>query len=313
MNKSQISKALIFLFIVVILDQTTGLILRSLYFQQKTGQNRQLNYVFSQCKADVLIFGNSRAQHHYISPLISETLKLSCYNAGQDGGHSILLPLAQIKVLTDRYSPKIIIVELSPDDIMKFNGAYERLSILLPYYKKYPDVCPLIFLRSPFERIKLISAIYPFNSDVINIIRFNTNTNAARKKDVDGYVPLKGVMSIDMLRPEPQTGEEKIPVVDANMVNALVTIVRICKGKSINLFVINSPIYHAFNKKQISASFAAEQFLEIIKYYKINYLDFSSDPNFTGHFEWFKDEEHLNEKGAKIFSTLVIDKLLQTI
>lgn len=316
-NISRVIKIVVFIFIVAITDKGLGLILRKLYFSQTAGQNSSLNYVFSKCNADILIFGNSRAQHHYDSRIISAALKMSCYNAGQDGGHSILLPYALINVATERFSPKIIILEFFTEGIVHYPGDYDRLSILLPYYKEYPEIRSIILLHSPYERIKLMSSIYPFNSDIINIIGFNTNTGEARKNDFEGYVPLKEVLNIDMLKPQPEiVNQSEIrtqSVVDTNMVKALENIIRLCKGKNISLFIITSPVFHTVNEKQSPPSPVAELSLEIIHRSKVNYLDFSFNPTFIGHFEWFADKNHLNEAGSKVFSNMLIDSIGKTI
>jgi hypothetical protein len=305
-NISRVIKIVVFIFIVVITDKGLGHILSRLYFNQKEGENHTLNYVLSECNADVLIFGNSRAQHHYDPRIIKAALNMSCYNAGEDGGHSIIFPYAQIKIITERYSPKIIILEFS--GINNFQGAYDRLSILLPYYKEYPEIRSIIQLRSRFERIKLLSSIYPFNSNVIDIIRFHTNI----PEDFDGYIPLKKMLDIDLLKPEPEIvrqSEIRALVADTNMVNALENIIRLCKNKSISLFIITSPNFHKVNDKQSPLFPAAELALDIIHRNQVNYLDFSYNPVFAGHPEWFADEVHLNEEGSKIFSNMVTDSI----
>jgi len=305
-NISRVIKIVVFIFIVVITDKGLGHILSKLYFNQNEGEIHTLNYVLSECNADVLIFGNSRAQHHYDSRIIKAALNMSCYNAGEDGGHSIIFPYAQIKIITERYSPKIIILEFS--GVNDFPGAYDRLSILLPYYKKYPEIRPLIRLRNRFERIKLMSSIYPFNSNVIDIIRFHTNI----PEDFDGYIPLKKILDIDLLKPEPEIvrqSEIRTLVADTNMVNALENIIRLCKSKNISLFIITSPNFHTVNDKQSPLSPAAERALDIIHRNQVNYLDFSFNPVFVGHSEWFADKVHLNEEGAKIFSNMVTDSI----
>lgn len=316
-NISRLTKVVVFIFIVVITDKGLGLILRKLYFNQSLGQNSTLNHVFSNCNADVLIFGNSRAQHHYDTRIISNALKMSCYNAGQDGGHSIILPYAQIKVLTERYSPKIIILEFSPENVVHFTGIYDGLYILLPYYKEYPEISSLILLRGSYESIKLLSSIYPFNSNIINIIRFNTNYHAERKKDYDGYVPLKRVMSNDMVKPIIETETEKEnrtqSFVEANLVKALENIIYLCKMKDISLFIITSPIFHTHYDKRNPQSAASKLSLEIISRNQVKYLDFSFDTAFCGHFEWFSDRGHLNEVGSKVFSNMLIDSISKII
>jgi hypothetical protein len=306
---SRIIKIVIFILLITITDQVVGLILRKLYFNQKTGANHALTYTFRDCKADILIFGASQAQHNFDSRIISDSLKMSCYNAGQDGGHSIILQYAQIKVITKRYSPKIIILDFHPDRVVHFAGDYDRLSILLPYYKDFPEIRSLILLRSPYERVKLMSAIYPFNSNVINIIRFNTNTHAARKQDFEGYVPLKEVMNIHTLKQKHEVAAQSVSVVDSNMVNALKNIIHICKEKNIFLFIISSPIFHTVNEKQSLPSSVSKMSLDIIHSNKVNYVDFSFDSTFAGHFEWFKDRVHLNDDGAKVFTNKLADML----
>ena len=304
-NFSRIFKVLFFISLIVIIDQFVGRILRKLYFHQKTGQNYSLSYTFINCTADILIFGASQAQHNYDSRIISDSLKMTCYNAGQDGGHSILLQYAQIKVITARYIPKIIILEFTTDNIVKLPVAYEKLSILLPYYSLYPELDELIRLRSSFESVKLLSAIYPFNSNVINILRYNTTSHSARKKDYDGYIPLNGKMNIDMLKNLQKPLTEPELFVDTNMVNALIHIIDICKKKNITLEIVSSPHYHNINDKRNPPSSIATIALDIIRKNDANYLNLTFDSAFAGHLNWFKDKVHLNQEGAKIFSSKI--------
>jgi hypothetical protein len=307
-KKSQALRIICFLLVLAFTDQITGLVLRKLYFSQKAGQNANLNYSFQKCKADILIFGNSRAQHHYDSRILSDCLNLSCYNAGIDGGHSILLPYAQIKVITERYLPKIIILEFKPTGVVHYEGDYDRLSVLLPYYDEYPELRKLILLRSPAEKIKLFSAIYPFNSDIIDILRFNTNYRSITKYDFNGYIPLKSdALNIGKSKTQPQKQVQSI--VDTNMIIALKNIISLCKEKNITLYILNSPSFHNLNEIQSPPSPIAKMTLDIIYQNKVNFLDFSFDTNFIGKVDLFKDMEHLNDKGATKYSLIIADIL----
>ncbi len=310
-RKVQALKVFCFLLIVVVVDQVAGQILHKLYFKQKTGQNANLNYTLQECNANILIFGNSRAQHHYDSRIIADSFKMSCYNAGLDGGHSILMQYAQIKAITNRYIPKIIILEFHPNSIVRYTGDYDKLSILLPYYNDYPEFKPFILLRSPYEKIKLLSAIYPFNSNIVNIIRYNTNTHAARKKDFDGFVPIYDkVMKLGILDNVPEIVKES--VADTNMINALKNLIFLCIEKNISLFIISSPIFHTANTKQDITTFAAKISLDIIQQNNVNYIDLSYDSTFTKRLEYFADNLHLNDKGAEVFTTMVVEKIRNT-
>ena len=147
MNQKKYFRAFVFILIIVSLDQVSGTILRRLYFSQKNGQNYALTFVFSNCSSPVIVFGNSRAQHHYDPSILANSLGMRCFNAGQDGGHSILLAYAQIQVLLNRYLPKIIILEFDPLSIESRPEDYAKLSILLPYCKPYPEIDTLVWLR----------------------------------------------------------------------------------------------------------------------------------------------------------------------
>ena len=303
-SRQQIFKIIFFLLALALADQVTGYVLRKLYFTQKSGQQASLDYSLNKCNADILIFGNSRAQHHYDPRILQDSLHLSCYNAGMDGGHSLLMQYAQIKVITARYTPKIIILEFLPDNIGSLDNVYEKLSILLPYYKEYPYLQSLILLRGPFEKVKLISSVYPFNSDLLNIVRYNTNTQSARKKDIEGYVPLKEVMSLEMTEAKPDPMKNSI--VDTNMVSSLKNIIRICKEKNISLYIISSPFFQNENEKINPVSIPAKLAIEILRQNNIDYLDLSGDASFIHKRVWFTDKGHLNKIGASRFSSIIV-------
>lgn len=303
----RILKLLFFFVILIISDQVIGKLLRYLYFNQETGPQKTLTYVLSEVKSDILIFGNSRAQHQYDSRIFSDSLKMSCYNAGQDGGHSILLPEAQINIILKRYTPKMIILEFDPLS-MEFNKQdYEKLSILLPYEKEFPELRPLLLQRSPLENLKLTSAIYPFNSNIINLIRFNTSTKAARRKDFNGYVPILNkvidISLLDLPNNESTSSERRVYNEDPNKIKALENIINICSQKGIRLVIINSPVFYVQNEASFVPTESFTEVLNIIRENNIDFLDFTRDPFFRSRTDLFADVMHLNDKGAKIFTS----------
>jgi hypothetical protein len=139
---------------------------------------------------------------------------------------------------------------------------------------------------------------------VINIIGFNTKIQSAKKQDFEGYIPLKDKgMNFGLLKKEPEMIFHSIP--DTNKINALKNIIHICQEKKIELFIISSPIFHEMSDKRPDPSFAAKQVLEIFKNESVNYYDFTYDSLFNLHMEWFKDQAHLNDKGAAVFTNIL--------
>jgi hypothetical protein len=135
------------------------------------------------------------------------------------------------------------------------------------------------------------------------------NIHTENIQDYDGYVPIKdGVMTAGMAKAEP--GFVTNSIIDTNMVDALKGIIRICKEKNITLYVVNSPIYHGINDAKRSLTPAGKLAIDILKENNVKYYDFTYDTAFAGHMEWFGDVNHLNDNGAKIFTNLVADKII---
>jgi hypothetical protein len=226
------------------------------------------------------------------------------------------LSYAEIKVATERYSPKIIILEFYPTGILHYEGDYDRLSILLPYYHDYPEIRPIILMRSPYERLKLMSSIYPYNSNIINIIGFNTKA-AELRRSYDGYVPLNEFLNDNMLKPLPEIHDQSWvdvkKAIDPYMIKSLENIIDLCKEKNITLFIINSPVFHETNEIARTLPEIAQISLEIIHRNNVNFIDLSDEPTFAGHPELFADKAHLNYKGAKIFSNMLATKIAKTL
>src|SRR5688572_26843702 len=95
-----------FLIILYLFDFAIGNILRIFYFRQASGVTSRITYAMEKSKAPGLIFGSSRASHHFVSDSLSASLRIPFYNAGKDG-QSIFYHYAMLKVILNRYTPDI--------------------------------------------------------------------------------------------------------------------------------------------------------------------------------------------------------------
>ena len=75
----------IFVFTFFVLDALAGWLLRHYYFTQHSGSMYRTTYSMESATHDILIFGTSRATHHYKPEVFERTLGMTCYNAGKDG------------------------------------------------------------------------------------------------------------------------------------------------------------------------------------------------------------------------------------
>jgi hypothetical protein len=285
---------------VFLFDFAIGRTLRYFYFNEISGLHYRTTYSLEQSNAALLIFGASRANHHYIPEIFEDSLRVSFYNTGRDG-INIFYQLAVLKSILCRYTPKIIILDYS-DAFSMDQESYDRLSSLLPYYKTHKEIRNIVALKSPFENIKQLSEIYPFNSQILTIGIGNLEINKTRKSDNKGYVPLYNEW------------KDKIVVIDniksyqknLNKVSALHEFLRDGKKSGAKVFLIYSPIFQKFNRNP-----DVEICREIGSQEKIPFWDFSHDTTFLKNSSLFQDISHLNYKGATIFSKMVVTRIKQ--
>lgn len=293
-------KLSLFFLLIFALDFTIGNTLRYFFFKQESGLQYRATFAIEKTKADILIFGSSRACHHYIPSTFEQQTGLSCYNAGRYGS-PILYHLAVLKGVLKRYHPKMIVLDLNLQDFEERAGSYDVLSSLLPYYKTHPEMRYIIEMRGKYERLKLISNIYPFNSEMLTIAIGNTELNKKRQNDIAGFVPLTGKWDgiVEDYR-FPQNYK-----LDGNKVQAFKTFITDCKKANVKLFVVCSPY---LSKNRIKES-TIEMGRAITQENEIPFFDYS---NFKPLLKTglYQDFPHLNQDGAKLFSDLVVADIL---
>ena len=293
---------LIFVFLVFSLDYIAGQVLRHYYFQQKSGVLYATTYSLEAAKEDLLIFGSSRANRHYVPETFENDLKMSYYNAGRDGA-GILYHTAVLSAILKRYRPKIIILDLNLTEFRKSSYPYDKLAFLLHYHQTHPEVRPIVDLRSRHEKLKLLSQIYPFNSCLIDIVLGNMKTDKEGRPENKGYSPLfKGwplpIQEVDY------SNDNKI---DPVLVGYFGKFVSRAIDNGIQLYVIVSPSYRRFKGTSLSVKIAEEICLKN----KVPFWDYSQSEYFLERRDFFQDTLHLNHEGALEFSKMVAQRIKQ--
>lgn len=288
----------IVVFIVFVFDFAIGRTLRYFYFKETSGIHFRTTYAMETTKTDLLVFGSSRANHHYVPKVFEDSLKMTFYNTGRDG-NGIFFQTAILKSILKRYIPKVIILDYA-GDFVKGAEAYDRMNSLLPYYRTHKEIRNIIELKSPFERIKLISEVYPFNSQILTISIGNLEINKKRKYDNRGYVPLYG----EWQRKIDSIVTFTAYVVDSNKLTALREFLNIAKKSGAKVFVIYSPVFQKFNRRQ-----EIDICRDACAFENVPLWDFSKDTLFLDNKHLFQDVDHLNYNGAVIFSNMVTKRI----
>lgn len=289
--KAFVKGFIIFVILLIIVDRLIGNVFKYYYFKQKSGVLYQTTYVIDSTKASVLVFGSSRANHHYIPAIFENKLHMTFYNCGRDNCNLIYYA-AVISAVLERYTPKQIILDLIPYELSLSEDG--KLSPLLPYQDN-PAVKPFLKFNSKFEDFKLLSTEYPYNSLLGTII----TGNLSHSDKQEGYIELDKVMPS-----RKKAAFESQPVIAARA-RILNDLFKKLYAKNIKVAVVISPAYCVFDRNDENAK-TIEQLSD--KYKNIQFFNYENNPAFDNN-KLYQDNFHLNGTGAQKFSMTLAQKL----
>jgi|688.fasta_scaffold07037_9 hypothetical protein len=288
-NGEILKKGLLFVLIIALIDVVSGFVFDSLYRSSKSGVAYQENYVFNKTNDSILIFGSSRAAFHYIPDIITNKTGLSCYNAGREG-MGIYFHYAALLATLDRYSPKIVVLDLDFRDVFNRGGNFgeDVFSDLAPFYGKISNEFDDYISRNWYDAIFYHSNLIKYNKKIFNIITANVQNN---RDNFKGYRPLFGEWD----------GREKVLkedtfAVDTTLINTINLFIAKAKSKNSKVVLVISPTF-----KEIKPDFFIIA-KEIAIKNKVELFDYHKTSEFVNNKKLFYDSEHLNDEGAKLFS-----------
>lgn len=265
-----------------------------LFKNSKSGIALKEKVVFFETNQDVLIFGSSRAAFHYDPSVLENNSNLTFYNAGREGT-GVFFHYAALIATLERYQPKKIILDVDFRDVYDRGGDFGEnvFGQLKPYYGLVNDEFDDYIMKDPIDKVLYQSNLLKFNKKFLNIITSNISSN---DKTIKGFKSLNGSWDgkIQEIDESFNLSQAHIDVLDSFIVKS--------KQKKIELILVISPT----NKKVPS------EFYEIIqkksRYHNIKLIDFHNTKELMLK-EYFHDYEHLNQFGAKAFSSILSKKI----
>ncbi len=303
-----IKKTTIFLIVLIIIDALLGGLARYSFFSQKSGKYYRMTYTIEHTTDSLIIFGSSHAINHYIPSIIEDSIGISCYNAGIQGQGIMMFSTIQ-KILFQRHHPKIVVLNIDPEFLQTYKKRYDLLSDLYPYYFLHKKVIgDILKYKSRYEKIKLLSKLFQYNSTIVHIIKYWFIHQNSHK----GYRPLKGEIPYSVLKNinsknETQNDNLKIDTVFVNNFKKFINTT--LQSNTVLIFMV-SPVIYKSNIEN-NKSFALIE--EITKTFDIPMLNYRNDPSFLGKNKLFRDESHLNDIGAHVFTKKVAHDLKQML
>lgn len=296
MRKFVVKISLLFV-IIFFFDQVADLYFHNLLCNITTGNLGKDNYICYHCSEDILIFGSSRAEFHYNAKMIEDSLEETVYNCGL-GGCGIIQSYGRLLMLTERYHPKLIIIEITPEfDLIENKNDFQDLKMLKRHYDK-------IYIKDIFEKVdwtekfKMFSNLYRYNSNIIhNPIRlvkpipFNKNAIG-----IQGFRVIHE--EFDRMKVVEKKEKEEYEI-DEMKQFYLKEFVEKAKEFSQIVFVV-SPYWQGRSFEIFSSARHLADSLNV------PFLDHSNDSKYIHNDLFFKDGIHLNYKGADEFTKDII-------
>lgn len=296
--KKYLLQIALFFAIVAVVDFAAGKAFRYVQANKAGGRTGAEWYACRESNEDIIIMGSSRALHHYVPQILSDSLGMSCFNAGQDG-NGIILQYGRWKMISERYAPRIIVYDVTPEFDLKKNDNMIYVDRLKPFCddREVKNYVADIF---PIERWKLYSQMYRYNYKFLEML-----SDCVKSKDDKqcGYIPLYGQIRKEVVEGASNAKVKPIEF-DETKLQYLEFLAQECQARNTRLVFVASPFFKrgSFNKESFSpiSDLAAKYGLP---FYYFNDSEFTDGPNL------FKDSYHLNDEGAKTFTAELVHRI----
>jgi hypothetical protein len=294
-----LKKLFILAALLFLLDRGIGLLLQYQYKKNPPPDVQAFNHVIKSPTEDIFIFGSSKAAHGYVSNTFSDTLGLSCFNAGREQTN-ILYSDVVLNEMLKRHSPKLVILDINAKETVSNSMEASKLilaNLMMPYIGSDTAIQKLGKKLFPKEVVTAeLSMLQRFNSQILPLIVGSISKKKNTRVSQNGYIPAHGSKVMGDLPSFEDRGERY----DSTAKNYFENFITTLQEKNIKLYVIQSPYY----VQKFTTSHSLTELKAIMQKHNVEFLDYSFDTSFFKK-EYFYDNVHLNDKGAHAFSEKV--------
>jgi len=299
-----------FFLIIFLLDRSINFVFEKYIFSKtfsgESGGNT--NYLFQKKKdAKFIILGSSRAKNMINTSLLT-SFNCEGYNAGINGVGGILYMNALVDLMIHKkIIPEYIVLQTDERDYRykKINTYHTQITPLYPYLDDSKILQDYALSLGYEEKLKLQFKLYRYNGKFYNII-----TNYLKKgkvKEPDGYSPLKGVMKKENEINESEEVDMDLQF-DSLKLDALKTIINVCKENKIKLFIVFPPSYKNGWYKEQQVNKLIDLISQQSQVEIINMADVHKFQDLQDNSNW-KDGAHLNSTGTDKFTRYLNDSI----
>lgn len=287
--------------LVIVGDRAVGYWLRHTCERTRYDEIGRLNHISDSVTADIVVLGSSRALHHYVPSVITDSTGLSCYNCGFEN-EGIVFHYALLRQLQQRYRPRLVIYELTYDYDVQY--LHWRPANLKHIHAMADLQCRDSILASVdhWERVTMLSHIYPYNSLAFAMLASQAPTTYDSPNVDNGYIPqFKHMQLADDWQFVPQKLNDQV---DSLKVGYLQRLIAENAGQ---LLVVVSPRYLS---PEDDIYGLVEQ---LCHRHGVPFVCMVSDPVISRDINLWEDDGHLNHTGALAFTRQLTPHIRQLL
>lgn len=248
--------------------------------------------------ADVIFAGSSHTYRGF-DPRIFDNENLKSFNTGSTS-QTPLNTYFILKKYLPLLSPKIIILELYPNGLTV--DGYESFTDLATNLEFSPEIIEMALSLKSLNAIKSLFEIY--------IKRIKKPLNKINQKIIENETYISGgyCESLSCRKNDDPSPEPKEFILLDSQLNHLVKIIELSKKYNSELLVVIHPLPrdHFLSIKNYNQ--VSTRLKDMIEKNDSEYIDFNYILPLDSH-DHFKDDDHLNSAGVKLFNAALIDVL----
>jgi len=284
---------------------TTGL--RQIKTSQYGVSNRIMH---GDINAQIIITGSSRAVSHYDPRIIQGRTGRSAFNLGRNGSQTDMQIAVLKAYLEHNRKPDVIIHNLDGFTFVTTREVYDP-GQYVPYLRDEEIYRPLRHINPMIWRSRYL----PLYGYVVDDMRFNWVTGLRgllgwqpREDFFQGFNPRSGGWSDDFDRFKADNPQGMSWEMEPDAIRLVENLIRFCQDNKIELILVYSPEYSEMQSLTKNRSQIFSEFNRLAARYGVPIWDYSKW-KYSDNTAFFTNSQHLNARGANVFSNDLADNL----
>lgn len=252
----------------------------------------KIRYIADGIDEDVVLLGTSRCIHHYVPSIITDSIHKSVYNGGISDSDNIYAHYILLNLMLIHHRPEVVCLELMPKDYsIQTDDPFGKISFFAPWIGR-SAAADSVYMEAGTYWNYVVSHLYRYNAKGVEALGGMISNH--RYGEDNGYFTIEGThnKSLTMEKEVSPNG------VDSLKLAYLQRFINLCHKDNIKLVFTFSPRYSTTPQ-----GFYAP-LMDIAAKNGVPCLDYHTSGLFHDHPEYFRDNGHMLENGAKAFSAI---------